>query len=486
MSDTNDLELIRRTAEWVSRRVASNPGLSGSKSLFLEAGRRLLQSLSAGRRMDRAPVDCLHGAVSVLIEPEFHSEKHSELVELLLSQIESNELDPDEQAELEARAAFAGWKVARSNRRFAAADHWVSRVAKAVSKGPCVERVKSLSLNEAFSVEDCEIMMVFPEELMATRELLLGSIESFPGRVMRRAAEIHEALREAVGWSSDEEQAYFVGAFAYLAGTAARVSGSGDQGRRWLDQAESAFRSDPGGELEIARCAYQRLAIEIHERKFGKVLLAAPLLAQRFREMEVPQDELKCAFLEAVVYKESGQWESALPKFEELARRCDSTPNGKMRVSAYVNLIQLHSDNGDEDAAVGLFKRALPLMRQLDDRVAEVRTRWGLAMLLSQRGRVSEAVQAFLGCDAEYTRLEMPRESASTRLVVAELLLQKGREIEAVAIVLSALPIIEILEMQPEAIAAVALLRESGRRNKLDRAALRALCNFLDKPDGTG
>jgi hypothetical protein len=62
---------------------------------------------------------------------------------------------------------------------------------------------------------------------------------------------------------------------------------------------------------------------------------------------------------------------------------------------------------------------------------------------------------------------------ASMHLVIAELLLEQGDEAQAEHEVRAALPIIDEEKMVPEGMAAYALLRESLRRRKIDRNALR-------------
>jgi hypothetical protein len=65
--------------------------------------------------------------------------------------------------------------------------------------------------------------------------------------------------------------------------------------------------------------------------------------------------------------------------------------------------------------------------------------------------------------------------AAYVRIVLAETLLASGREGEATLEIIAALPVIEELELVQEGVAAVALLRESLRRQKADPEALKAL-----------
>ena len=50
----------------------------------------------------------------------------------------------------------------------------------------------------------------------------------------------------------------------------------------------------------VARVAYQRLALRIEERDFEQVLMLASHWAAAFRRLGLPEDALKCRFLEVV------------------------------------------------------------------------------------------------------------------------------------------------------------------------------------------
>jgi hypothetical protein len=71
---------------------------------------------------------------------------------------------------------------------------------------------------------------------------------------------------------------------------------------------------------------------------------------------------------------------------------------------------------------------------------------------------------------------------AALQLVVADLLLDLGESEAARREVLAALPAIEEIQMVPEGVAALTLLRESVRGRGIDRQALRELHGFFDRP----
>jgi hypothetical protein len=74
----------------------------------------------------------------------------------------------------------------------------------------------------------------------------------------------------------------------------------------------------------------------------------------------------------------------------------------------------------------------------------------------------------------------MPADVAASRLIVADLLLDKGEEEAATHEILQALPVIEDYGLVPEGVAALSLLRESIRQQRVSHQALRDLHGFFE------
>lgn len=61
------------------------------------------------------------------------------------------------------------------------------------------------------------------------------------------------------------------------------------------------------------------------------------------------------------------------------------------------------------------------------------------------------------------------------------MLLESGKETEALTEIIAALPIVEEYKLVPEGVAALALLRESVRQQKVNHQALRDLHGFFEE-----
>jgi hypothetical protein len=103
--------------------------------------------------------------------------------------------------------------------------------------------------------------------------------------------------------------------------------------------------------------------------------------------------------------------------------------------------------------------------------------------LLRVKGQPSSAVEAYRESQKEFAEIGMRGDVAALQLVIADLLLDLGQDEAARREIVAALPAIDEMQMVPEGVAALALLRESVRGRGIDRAALRELHGYFDRPE---
>src|SRR4030095_6461889 len=140
----------------------------------------------------------------------------------------------------------------------------------------------------------------------------------------------------------------------------------------------------------------------------------------------------------------------------------------------------LHQLEGQLDLAVFALRKALTRLETHDRWPARADLQLFVGGVLRAKGALGEAEAAFREARSEYLALEMRPQTAYMSLVIAEVLIGLGREREAEWEIRAALPAIDEIRMVPEAIAAIALLRESASRKKADLSALRELRNRLE------
>jgi tetratricopeptide (TPR) repeat protein len=336
---------------------------------------------------------------------------------------------------------------------------------------PMLERY---STAETLRLED-------PETLLALCGILREKRESSPASVRDEAEFLYrfiESPRRSIGLFDERE--YFLGEFALLAGTACRHLSRREEAHIWFDRAEAGFRHTINAPGDLSRLAYQRLAERFEERQIDVVLELLPALIESFRSLEMHEDAVKCRFLEGLALMETDEPREAVRTFEEIAQEAAKLGNARLLATAYANLTHVHGMLGNTEAAMEASAKAIPVLRRLDDRICLAKVQWGLATLLRETGRLDASIEAYRKAQQEFEAIGMRADIAALNLVIADLFLEKGRNREALAEIGAALPVISELKMAPEGMAALSLLRESARRQEINRQALRELHGYFE------
>ena len=321
-----------------------------------------------------------------------------------------------------------------------------------------------------------------PETLLSLCLLLRPKLESSPALVRDEAEFLYrfiEMPRREIGLFDERE--YFLGETALLAGTACRQLSRREEAHVWFDRAEAGFRHTINATADLSRLAYQRLAERLEERQFDIVLEMLPALLESFRALEMHDEALKGRFLEGLALMESDELTAAVQVFDEIVVEAEKLGNSRLLGTAFANLTHIYGMMGNAEAAVAASARAIPVLRRLNDRVALAKTQWGLATLLRETGQVAASIEAYRTAQAEFEAIGMRADVAALNLVIADLLLETGRERDAQREIASALPVISELKMAPEGMAALQLLRESARRQEINRQALRDLHGYFEE-----
>ncbi|MEO8191667.1 MAG: hypothetical protein ABI682_15140 [Acidobacteriota bacterium] len=326
-----------------------------------------------------------------------------------------------------------------------------------------------------------ELALEEPEVLLSLCGAVREFLDSAPATAHSEATFFYSYVKSpprSVGLFDERE--YFLGEFALIAGTACRQLSFRDEARLWFDRSEAAFRASVNSVADLSRLSYQRLALRLEERQLEAVLELVPGLVDSFNRLGMRQDELKARFLEGLALMESERLTESIETFEEICRIAAEIKAERLLASAYGNLTHIYGILGDPAKAISASQQAIPTLTRLNDRVALAKVQWGLAVLLRECGQINDSIEAYLASQREFASIGMRADVAALNLVLADLYLEQGREEIALRCVLSALPIIDELGMVPEGMAAMALLRESVRQQRVNRTALRDLHGFFD------
>jgi tetratricopeptide (TPR) repeat protein len=330
-----------------------------------------------------------------------------------------------------------------------------------------------------------ELRLEEPDVLLSLAGRLRDMLDSSPATVRDEAEFAYRFVltpNRPIGLFDERE--YFLGELALVAGTACRQLSRRDEARLWFDRSEAGFRHTMNAVADLSRLAYQRLALRMEERDLDTVLELSPSLVQSFEKLLMPEEALKARFLEGLALMECERLSESVEVFGRICHDAEILGNEKLVASAFVNLTHVHAMQGDAELAIGASRRAIPILKRLEDRVALAKVQWGLATLLRETGQIGGAIETYRAAQQEFGRIGMRADVAALHLVVADLLLEIGQEGTAIPAILEALPVLQELKMVPEGMAALQLLRESLREQKINRPALRQLHGFFEELRG--
>ena len=348
---------------------------------------------------------------------------------------------------------------------------------------PAAEKALSVSLADR-SVQSKELHLEDPDLLLSVCEILRSRLEADPASVRDEAEFFFNFLREPkrpIGLHDERE--YFLGELGLVAAAASRLVFRIQEAKIWLQRAEASFALVQNANAHWARSAYQRLALLLEERQLDEVLALSPLWVETFEKLEMREDALKCRFLEGIVHCENGDLNKAIHLFVGICADAEKLGYSRLTAQAATNLVRYYASLGEEENALRYARKALPLQKQLQDRVGFTKLQWSIGDLLRKQGKHALALDADRQAQSEAREVGLRGDLAALHLVIADLLLEAGQDAQAEWEIRAALPIIEEERMVPERVAALSLLRESLRRRQIDRHALRELHGcFEDLP----
>jgi tetratricopeptide (TPR) repeat protein len=320
------------------------------------------------------------------------------------------------------------------------------------------------------------------EALAAVSRLLRQEWNSRPAFVAEQAC---LAYRRLTNFDSKcglfDERDYYLGEMALLAGGAFHLVGQRDEAEAWLERADAGFRHTLNPTPQLAHVSYLRLAVRYSRRRYDEVLELIPSVQESFERLGMGEYAGKARFLEAMTLKESERLREAFEKFSGLKASLDESRDGGTLGQVLVETGAVAAAEGNFEEALADYERALPLLKRSGRGFAIPHLLLSIGDMFRHQGRLAAAINSFREAIKGYASFDMATFVAYSRVIMAETLIAIGRPREAEWEILQALPTIKEQKMVPEGFAAVALLRESVKRQKADPNALRELREHLQK-----
>jgi tetratricopeptide (TPR) repeat protein len=312
------------------------------------------------------------------------------------------------------------------------------------------------------------------EDLFQTLLCLQDRADKDPETIARQASQFYRKIEMSVSRIPFDLHLYLLGGFARLTASALKHGADQQAAGEWLDLAEDHFRAGVNPEPELARAMFIRLAIFYTIERLDLVLRVAPTLDTTFASYGMEEDRVKGRILWSSTLKAIGRLEEA---FELLQPLRQSRPDIRPALYGYIlrECGDLHLIWGDYRRGLAELREASSVLKAENELTALPGVVGMIGFAYRAQGMLREAVEFFIESQKAYAELGMRPYESYTGLLVAETLLAMDRSKEAELVVLSVLPSIEAQGMVADGIAAINLLREALRRQKLNPQMLREL-----------
>jgi len=353
-----------------------------------------------------------------------------------------------------------------------------ARAVKVLSREEYSEIAESY-LDSELDARDPEVVLD-PDVLLAVSAGLRERVEIEPAKVFDESVRLFGLVSSSdrsVGFFDEKD--YLLGEFSFIAAKSGRHIGKTEDSERWLDRAESFFRLVVNSAPHLASTAYLRLALKYENRKFDDVLEHAPALAKTFDRLGMPSDAMKTRFLEAVTLKVVGRRTEAFNLASNIVAAEAGGAQPALLGQAWSEIGEYHASGRDFPAATQAFGRAISFLQNANRPVALMSLKLSLGEMFRVQVQLEKAHEAFRSAGEDARKLGMPTYVAYAHVLAGETLLALERPREAEWEIYAALPILDSHKMVPEALAAVAVLRESVAARKTDAGALKVIREYL-------
>jgi tetratricopeptide (TPR) repeat protein len=484
-------ELTRAEVErWVSGVVIDKVPLGPSVEESLKAARTLRRNISASVRPSLQPgpyaPDTLYAFCRLLMEDCSASPELVLRDALLASEflgLQSRAFEDYELETLRSSLIFICWRASRLLSRSQETQHWEREYLLSLRRSTDWTEQREWHLSEWWQeLRPPKVRALGEEGVFRTLIRLREEAEAEPRGVAIRSIALYRCLRGPAIFASDL-QSFFQGEAARLAGATLKTLGRYQDAARWLDKAEAHFLSGADPDPQLARTVFLRLSILYSLTNVEAVLQDAPALELTFSRLGMEDDRVKCRILWATSLKIAGRPEAALQVLDSVR---DVRPEVSPRLYGWIL-----AEAADIEAICGDFQKGMEDLRRAAEILHREKQLTGLANLnlmfgfmCRSRGLLGEAVELFKASARDYEDLGMMANAAYARLLVAETYLAMQLPRDAEAEVLKAIPIFEEEGIVADAVAALSILRESIRQQKLDPDLLRDLRDRL-RPGGS-
>jgi tetratricopeptide (TPR) repeat protein len=392
--------------------------------------------------------------------------------------------DEDEWNRLCARFAYVGWAVSRRQKDYVTMNQWEQVCERHVLSRCELREFLGLPIPDR-DVSLIDRFLMSPEDVLAACRWQRYDANANPLLVSQFTIRVYQSwISRFEGVVPPDERAYIAGELALSVARGYRLLEKTEETASWARIAKRWYSNSSTSEIGL--CKLTLLGLQtLYDRYMQDTILALfPRFLPDLERFGLSEDVLRCRHLEALCLKDRGRLAAALDAFTALLKAPALGGDNLLYGLLIASTAEILSAQGKAREALGLLLTAKPSIEQSNVAWAMANYHGILAEVLRDSGRLNEAIEEYEAAARLFAAAGIESKAAYITLLLAESLMLAGRGGEAASKLLGALPVLERDSPRPAIAAAVALLRESLRRQKADPDALRKLRLELQKVSG--
>ena len=249
-------------------------------------------------------------------------------------------------------------------------------------------------------------------------------------------------------------------AWAYIA-NARRLKSDFRRAEEAFLKAESYLAKGSQDPVERALCLDLRSSLLRAQRRFDEALKILSEAASIFRQHGHPHRAGRSLVKMSTVHHCAGDMAGAIPLLFKALRLIDPEKEPRLLLSAHHNLIDDLAEAGRFIEAQKLYRQTLPLYRDFPDASTQNRRKWVKGKISLGLGQMQRAESLFLVAREGFVADGVSYDVALISLDLALIYARQGRTTDLKRIAEEMLPIFSSLQIQREALAALAFLRQA-------------------------
>ena len=285
--------------------------------------------------------------------------------------------------------------------------------------------------------------------------------------------------KDARSYSAAEAADVLARAWGELA-NAYRVNEKLPQAARDLVRAEAARSGGSGEPMLHARLLDIEASLRTDQRRYDEARRLLDQVIEIYQEVGETHLAGRSLVIQGSGLHYDGQHAEAVSLYKKALAMLDDS-DASLLANARQALLLAMAANGEYAEAAELLLKSGLREAFATEPVSYLKVRWLEGRIFAGLGKLNRAATAFAAARESFLEYGLEYESALVGLESAAVLLQQGRLDEVEALATEALEIFEILEIQREAVRAVAYLHKVCVSRKATVELVREVVSFLER-----